>query len=106
MTMFKVAWWGYPNITFGQVIGLPDDSECLDGLDATVQIDIWSDASDGKLEAMNITDAVHRSLDESELEITNNALVGLDVEFTQVDFNPSTGKSHGVVRVGAYLERN
>lgn len=96
----------YPNISFGQITSIPDASDCIDGIDATVQVDVWSDAVDGKLEAMNLTDAVELSLDQLDLELSHNALVSLDVEFTQVDFNAVTGKSHGVVRVGAFLERS
>lgn len=89
-------------ISFGATDSREDDADCIDGLEITSQIDIWS-RDPNQLECKIITDLVRRALHRQNLSLTTNALVETRVELSRIMPSPG-GLHHGVVQVTAIIE--
>lgn len=94
----------YPYISFGPSDYVPDDYDCIDGRIEVQQIDVWSDALDGKAEAKRICDAVKAALHDYEAEPSVGALVSLRVTLVRVMDDPQPGLFHGIVTLEAVME--
>lgn len=70
----------------------------------TVQIDVWSEATDGKRECKIVTDAVANALHLAEIEPATGALALLQVVLVRVMEDPDGRTTHGVVQVTAEVE--
>lgn len=92
----------WPYISFGPYDANQDDADCIDGIEATLQIDIWS-ATTGTLECKTLTDLVRKALHHKSLSLSEHALVNTRVELWRVIPNPG-GEHHGVVQVTALIE--
>ena len=98
--------WGGPRkgyISFGSTDVISDDAECIVGGTHTFQIDCWSRAV-GRVACKQIVDAVKNALHEKDVELADNALVEMRVDFRQVMDDPDGLTTHGVVAVTAMIE--
>ncbi len=93
-----------PYVTFGPSDYVPDDHECIDGRIETVQLDIWSEAQDGKREAKAIVDAIRSCLHDGVGSLTVGALVTMRVTLARVFDDPDGRTTHGVVQIEAVIE--
>lgn len=91
-------------ISFGPYDVNQDDAECIDGIEATLQIDVWSKAP-GTVECKTLTDLVRKALHHKSLSLSEHALVDTRVELWRVIPN-SGGEHHGVVHVTALIEES
>lgn len=89
-------------ISFGPSDSVEDDAECIDGLEVTLQLDIWSRAP-GQLECKTLTDLVRRALHKQSLTLSEHALVDIRVDTTRIIPDPG-GDHHGVVTVTCMIE--
>lgn len=79
------------------------DADCIDGVSATVQVDIWSDAY-GSIEGSMLTDLVRRRLRRARLVGETVAVSGVRVELVRVFTERNGATTHGVVQVTAHIE--
>lgn len=99
-----VAW---PYISLGPSSAIPDDYDCVDGEEITIQFDVWTSGSDeafGSTQCRKISGAVKRALHDVDLALTVNALVTLQWETTRIVDDPNPAISHGVVTFTATVE--
>lgn len=89
-------------ISFGPYDAVQDDAECVAGIEATLQVDIWSKAP-GVLECKSLTDLVRHALHHKSLALGEHALVDTRVELWRVIPDPG-GEHHGVVQVTCLIE--
>lgn len=95
-----------PYITFGPSDYVPDDDECIDGRIETVQLDVWSEAQDGKRECKAIVDAVKASLHDVDAELSSGALNTMRVVLVRVFDDPDGRTTHGVIQVECLLDED
>ncbi len=95
-----------PYITFGPSDYVPDDDECIDGRVETVQLDIWSEAQDGKREAKAVVDAVKVSLHDAVGDLDNGALSTMRVVLVRVFDDPDGRTTHGIVQIECLIEED
>lgn len=96
-----------PYISMGPTSSVPDDFDCRDGEEITVQIDIWASGAGEaytSTQCRKITDAVKRRLHDADLTLTENALVTLQTELVRVFRDPDGVTYHGVVQMTATVE--
>ena len=98
---------GYPYMSLGPSTSIPDDYDCMDGEEITIQWDVWTsgngEAYGSKLNR-KICKLVKRTLHNNELALTNNALVSLQCELVRVGDDPNPAIGHGVVQFTAVVE--
>ncbi|GGW23991.1 hypothetical protein GCM10011452_09210 [Gemmobacter lanyuensis] len=92
-----------PCITFGPSDVVFDEEVCSSGRVETVQLDLWSDAQDGKREVKAMCDAVKRALDGAEPSLIDGQLIAMQVLSMRV-FDDPGGGYHGVVPVECTIE--
>lgn len=90
-------------ISFGPSDVLEDGADCITSGRHSFQVDVWSIAV-GQVEAKRIVDLIDRALHLQELELAENALVELRVEFRRVFPDSDPLITHGVVSVAADIE--
>ena len=90
-------------ISFGPADMVDDGSDCITSDLHTFQVDVWSKAV-GQVEAKRLVDLIKAALHEQSLELTENALAEIRVDFRRV-FTDSDGlTTHGVASVSARIE--
>lgn len=90
-------------ISFGPSDVGDGGADCIVAGEHSFQLDVWSKAV-GLVEAKRIVDLIYKALHEQELELTENALAEIRVDFRRV-FTDSDGlTTHGVVSVTASIE--
>lgn len=94
----------FPFVSFGPSDTVDEDADCIDARMEVVQLDIWSRAKDGRVEAKRIVDAVKTALHRTAPVMAVNALVGLRVVLTRILDDPDGITVHGVVQVEAHVE--
>lgn len=94
----------FPYVTFGPSDYVPDDYDCIDGRIETQQLDVWSNALDGKAEAKRVVDAIKAALHDYDAEPSTGALVSMRVTMARVMNDPQPGIFHGVVMIEASME--
>lgn len=97
----------YPYISVGPSSSIPDDFDCVDGEEITVQLDVWTSGDNeayGSAQCRQISGAVKRALHDAELPLTVNALVTLQWETTRIVDDPNPAISHGVLTFTATVE--
>lgn len=94
----------FPYVTFGPSDFVPDDYDCIDGRIETQQLDVWSNALDGKAEAKRIVDAMKAALHDFSAEPSSGALVSMRVTLARVMDDPQPGIFHGMVMIEATME--
>lgn len=90
-------------ISFGPTQVVNDDAECITAGEHNFQIDCWS-RDVGFPHCKRMVDAVARALNNKELDLTDNAFVGMTIENRQVFRDPDGLTSHGVVSVRVFIE--
>ena len=97
----------FPYISLGPSTSVPDDYDCMDGEEISVQFDVWTSGSGeayGSVQCRKISSAVKRALHDAELTLSTNALVSLQHEVTRIMDDPNPAITHGVVTFTATVE--
>ena len=96
----------YPYISLGPSSVVPDNADCIEGREETIQIDVW-DRSNGLMHPCRaIADAVYDALHEVTLTLDDPfANVETNVTLMQVFGDPDGITAHGVVQVTGMVER-
>ncbi len=97
----------FPYISLGPTTATSDDYDCLDGLEISLQFDVWSSGSGeayGSVQCRKIADLVRRALHNADLVLANNALVTLTHSLTQILRDPDGTVNHAVVQFMALVE--
>lgn len=97
--------WGDVNgyISFGPADVVPDDADCIIGGIHTFQIDCWS-RQNTSVHCKRMVDAVYAALHDAALQLTDNALVQLQVILRQTMRDPDGRTTHGIIQVEALIE--
>jgi Protein of unknown function (DUF3168) len=90
-------------IALGPSYVTTDDADCIDGAEIVFQLDAWS-RSQGKVGCRKIVDAIKDALHQKDLELTENALVEIDIRFRNVVDDPDGQTKHGIVEVTVVAE--
>lgn len=94
----------YPCITFGPSDYSPDDMDCIEGRDETLQLDCWAEDHGRLRPAKEIADAVKKALHQFEADAGDSALITMTVEAVRVMRDRDGITGHGIVTVTANLE--
>lgn len=97
----------FPYISVGPSSSSPEDYDCMDGEEITIQFDVWTNGSDeayGSTQCRKIAGAVKKALHGVDLPLTVNALVALEHEITRILDDPNPAVTHGVVTFTATVE--
>lgn len=90
-------------ISFGSSDVLNDGADCIASGAHSFQIDIWS-RSVGQVNAKRLVDLVSKALDQQDLQLTENALVEINIDFRRVFPDSDPLITHGVVMVSARID--
>lgn len=97
----------FPYISLGPDTSIPDDFDCMDGEELTVQFDVWSSGSGeayGTAQCRKICGAIKKALHNADLQLQANALVSLQYELRRILDDPNPAISHGVIQFTATVE--
>ena len=97
----------FPYISVGPSSSVPDDFDCMDGEEITIQFDVWTSGADdayGSAQCRKISGAVKKALHDVELPLAVNALVTLQLEVLRIIDDPNPAISHGVVTFTGTVE--
>jgi len=94
----------YPYITIGPSQAEPQNLDCLQADEETLQIDCWTRDSGRMNGCRTLTKAVQRALHLQTIDLTVNA--ASDIRVTQVRVFPDSDENttHGVVTVSGMIE--
>ncbi|WP_313026649.1 DUF3168 domain-containing protein [Brucella sp.] len=95
----------FPYVSFGPVNMIDDYADCVDGETHTIQLDVWSRAV-GQGECKNIVDGIRKSLNRSQPELDENAVVGVNIPISQIVRDPDGLTTHGIIQVEIMVEVN
>lgn len=95
----------FPYISMGPVDTTESDADCITGLDVYIQIDVWSQAV-GMPECKRIMDVVRRALHDTDLSLTENALVMIEHQQSRAMRDPDGITNHGVCEFVAVVEQS
>lgn len=93
----------FPYISFGSSDIVDDSADCIEAETHTIQLDVWSRAV-GKGECKNLVDGIKKALQRDEPVIADNAIVEMEVRFTQVVPDPDGLTTHGIIQVEIKVE--
>ena len=93
-----------PYLSFGPFDGQDDSAECVDGIEATQQIDIWSGATDGFREAKILAGALRPVIHDQEIAIAGARIVDLTIESERFLMDPDGQTKHGVIIIRALMD--
>lgn len=97
----------YPHLSVGPSTSIPDDFDCLDGEEITLQLDIWTSGDDvafASSQCREIANNIKRRLHNAELALTINALVTLTWSLTRIIDDPNPAIRHGAIQFTATVE--
>lgn len=97
----------FPFISNGPTTLVPDDYDCMDGEEITIQFDVWSSGTGeayDSIQARKIANLVKRALHKAELTLTANALVSLEHVLTRQIGDPNPAIHHFAVQFRATVE--
>jgi hypothetical protein len=94
----------FPYVTVGEGDELSDDADCITGFDISLDVDVWS-RKKGFPEAKQISDAVRAALTETDIDISENALVYFQHRQTRFLRDPDGLTSHAVLTFEAFAEQ-
>lgn len=93
-----------PYLSFGPFQVLPDQADCYDASDITVQLDGWS-AGPGSVEVKKIGRAVRAALDQKALLLDEEErLITINIEQTQYLVEPDGITQHAMLQFVARTE--
>lgn len=90
-------------ISRGPFSGIPDDADCIYGQELTVQIDVWSRASN-RWSVDDILGLIKASLHDEDLNLPQSALVTLQAQLWRVMDDPDPTQQHGIIQFTALIE--
>ncbi|MDK1489377.1 DUF3168 domain-containing protein [Sinorhizobium sp. 7-81] len=90
-------------VSFGPADVVDDSAECVIAGEHTIQLDAWSKAV-GQVECKRLVDLIYKALHEQSLELAENALAEIRVDFRRVFLDPDPLITHGVVTITARIE--
>ncbi|MCW5722138.1 MAG: DUF3168 domain-containing protein [Devosia sp.] len=96
-----------PYVSLGPTSAAPADYDCVDGLEITFQIDVWSWGAGeayGSVEARKIAHVIRTALHKADLPLTVNALVTLRHVLTRVIREPDGIINHAAIQFMAEVE--
>lgn len=93
----------YPRVTFGSDDEVPENLDCLEVSEYSLQIDVWSKKASSK-ECREITSAIRKVLLGGNLSLATHALAYINVDQARhfKDANPAI--KHGVISIDAEIE--
>jgi hypothetical protein len=94
----------FPYITVGEGDETSDDVDCIDGVEISLDIDVWS-RDPGFPQAKQISDAVRRALLSPELTLPTNPLVYFRHRQTRFLRDPDGKTSHAVLTWEGFAEQ-
>lgn len=98
----------FPFISNGPTTSVPDDYDCMDGEEITIQFDVWSSGTSGEaydsIQARKIANLIKRALHNADLVLTSNALVTLQHVMTRQVGDPNPAIHHFAVMFRATVE--
>lgn len=96
-----------PYIALGPTSSIPDDYDCMDGEEITIQFDVYSSGSGNayvSAECRRIADRIKRVLHHAELDLPSNALVSLELSLKTIVREADGVTNHGVVQFTATVD--
>lgn len=93
----------YPYVSLGDGQVLPDKAECVDGVEVSLQIDVWSRAV-GYVEAKQIGGAIIEALDDQPLTVAGFNVTVFELSDAQYMRDPDGQTRHGAITFRALLE--
>ncbi|KAB2781261.1 DUF3168 domain-containing protein [Brucella anthropi] len=94
----------FPYISIGASDFTPDDADCIDMREETIQIDCWSREQGRKWPCRQIVDAVVNVLRHADGDLSNGALVETRINLARVIDDPDGIMAHGIVQFTAIIE--
>ena len=95
----------FPYISMGGVQVLPDKADGVDGAEAVITIDAWSQNAKGYGEVMNVARVSAAALDDAELQLgPEQRLVDLVLEAIRTLRDPDGVTRHAVITFRALTE--
>ena len=97
----------YPYISMGPTSIAPGDVDCIDGVEVTIQFDVWSQGAGeaySSAECRSIVEAIRKALHDAELDLEDNALAVLTFELGRTLRDPDGVTNHGVIQFTAIVE--
>lgn len=99
----KTVTWPY--VTLGDHDTVEDDDECVDGLEVTWTLHVWSKYQGGKQEANDALEAIRAALHGLSADLPTHALHSMRVTALRTLGDPDEAAvTHGVATVEARLE--
>jgi len=96
-----------PYISLGPATAISDDADCIDGLEVTFQVDVWSWGAGlaySSAQASQAAGEVRKALHDVDLPLTVNALVSIQHELTRILRDSDGQTNHGVIQFTAVIE--
>ncbi|GGD30745.1 DUF3168 domain-containing protein [Aureimonas glaciei] len=93
----------FPYVSMGPADATEDDAECIDGVEATQQIDVWS-RSGSNAEAMLIAGQIRRLIHRQDIPITAATIAEIEVRSVRLFRDPDGKTTHVVIEVRAIIE--
>lgn len=94
----------FPRITFGPIQVLPNMADCMDGSEAFVQIDVWSQSKFGMVEVKTIAGQVRSLLHDATLTLDDHELQQMLVDSTQYLRDPDGLTKHAAITFRALTQ--
>lgn len=97
----------YPYLTLGPSTSIPNDFDCVEGEEVTIQFDVWTKGDDSSYATnacRRISNAVKKALHNAELQLSGAALVSLQLSLLRILDDPELGVTHGVIQFSAIIE--
>lgn len=91
----------FPRIQIGAGDAVPNDAECVDGFDVTIQIDVWSNAK-GYREVKTIAGQIHGLLHKQSIGVPGYRVV--DIYSDGAVFSREGDISRARIQISAQLE--
>ena len=97
-----------PYISFGSEDWTPDDSagDCIDGLVIGVQLDVWTEKENNRVDIKPIMWAVYRALHDVNLDLPTHAVASGRMEVARVIRDNDGLTTHGAMQFLFELEVN
>ncbi|WP_136440304.1 DUF3168 domain-containing protein [Pacificoceanicola onchidii] len=90
-------------ISFGPEVAVPDDAECIDMDEISIQIDVWS-RKVGRVHCKAICSAVRKVLKDVVFDLPTHGHVTTDLDLQRILPDPDNAITHGVLQFTAHIE--
>jgi len=98
-----------PYISLGPWDAITEDAECIDAVEITGQIDVWSWGANeafGSAEASKIAGIIRASLHDAEIIIGTNAVATINHRITRLQRESDGATNRAIVTITALVEVN